>query len=91
MNRFAPAILTGFLAWTATSVFAAEPDRGGLDFFEQKIRPVLIARCYACHSQQAGETQGGLALDSREGNAKRGRQRPRRGPVHGHVVHDILA
>ncbi len=38
-----------------------------LAFFETKIRPVLVDKCYACHSEEAGEIQGGLWLDSREG------------------------
>ena len=42
----------------------------GEDFFEQKIRPVLVKRCYSCHSAAALEKKtlkGGLQLDSREG------------------------
>ena len=36
----------------------------GIEFFEKKIRPVLVAECYECH---AGEKQkGGLRVDSRE-------------------------
>lgn len=35
-------------------------------FFETHIRPVLVARCYACHSTEAEELQGGLSLDTRE-------------------------
>lgn len=38
-----------------------------LQFFETKIRPVLVENCYACHSEDADENQGGLLLDSREG------------------------
>lgn len=40
------------------------------DFFESKIRPVLVRECYGCHSQAAeanGKLRGGLRLDSREG------------------------
>lgn len=36
-------------------------------FFEEKIRPVLADKCYSCHSEESGENQGGLLLDSREG------------------------
>jgi hypothetical protein len=38
-----------------------------LQFFETKIRPVLIERCYQCHSHDADKIKGGLMLDTREG------------------------
>lgn len=40
-----------------------------IDFFEKKIRPVLVKHCYECHSAEAqanGELKGGLLLDSRQ-------------------------
>lgn len=40
------------------------------EFFEQKIRPVLIKHCYECHSAEAAQAhrlKGGLLLDSRTG------------------------
>ena len=33
------------------------------DFFERKIRPVLVKHCYECHSGEADLIQGGLRLD----------------------------
>ena len=54
---------------------AAEPD---YRFFEQKIRPVLVNKCYKCHSAQSKDLQGGLLLDTREGI--------RRGGESGHAV-----
>jgi cytochrome c553 len=36
-------------------------------FFETRIRPVLIDRCYKCHSHDADKVKGGLMLDTREG------------------------
>src|SRR4051794_32127562 len=39
-------------------------------FFESKIRPVLVEKCYSCHSAEAkgkGKLKGGLYLDSRAG------------------------
>ncbi len=36
-------------------------------FFENKIRPVLVKRCYQCHSSTSGELEGGLAVDSPSG------------------------
>ena len=35
-----------------------------LQFFENKIRPVLIENCYKCHSHEADRVKGGLFLDS---------------------------
>jgi hypothetical protein len=43
----------------------------GVDFFESRIRPVLIEKCYGCHSAAAAKLKGGLLLDSRDG-ARRG-------------------
>ena len=34
-------------------------------FFEQKVRPLLIERCHACHSVASDKKKGGLLLDSR--------------------------
>ncbi|HZZ20410.1 MAG TPA: PSD1 and planctomycete cytochrome C domain-containing protein [Opitutaceae bacterium] len=38
-----------------------------LQFFEARIRPVLVERCYKCHSRDADKIKGGLMLDTREG------------------------
>lgn len=38
-----------------------------IEFFEKRIRPVLVAHCYSCHSAAAGKSEGGLQLDSRDG------------------------
>jgi len=35
------------------------------NFFESKIRPLLVDRCYKCHSGGAKVLQGGLRLDNR--------------------------
>ena len=37
----------------------------GLEFFEKKIRPVLVERCYKCHSGETAKPKGGLRLDRR--------------------------
>ena len=36
-----------------------------VEFFEAKIRPVLVKHCYACHSTESTKLQGGLLLDNR--------------------------
>src|SRR5438105_2609091 len=38
-----------------------------VQFFEQKIRPVLVKHCYECHSVEAKKKRGGLRLDTRAG------------------------
>ena len=42
-------------------------DDDGLEFFEKKIRPVLVERCYKCHSSETAKPKGGLRLDRRAG------------------------
>jgi hypothetical protein len=37
------------------------------DFFESKIRPVLVEHCYSCHAADAKIIRGGLLVDSRDG------------------------
>ena len=47
---------------------AAEPpasDPADLEFFEAKVRPLLVSRCAECHSAEAGDPEGGLSFDSR--------------------------
>jgi len=40
-------------------------DQKGKEFFERRIRPVLIRECYGCHSAAAAEIKGELRVDSR--------------------------
>jgi hypothetical protein len=49
-----------------------EPTRQQLEFFEQKIRPVLAEHCYKCHSAKAAKVRGKLLLDTRDGLLKGG-------------------
>jgi hypothetical protein len=42
-----------------------------IEFFETRIRPVLVKRCYECHSVESGESNGSLLVDSAAG-LKRG-------------------
>ena len=48
----------------------------GTAFFESNIRPLLVERCYECHSVEAKKVKGGLLLDSRTGWAKGGENGP---------------
>lgn len=68
---FRTLLLASFAHWiVSATVLGSETNTAGLDFFEQKIRPVLVEKCYQCHSVTAKESdklKGGLLLDSREG------------------------
>ncbi len=50
-----------------SSFASAEDTAEGVQFFEEKIRPVLVKHCYECHSADSKEVKGGLLLDTREG------------------------
>jgi len=45
------------------------------DFFETKVRPILVNHCYACHSADT-KPAGGLRLDDRNGAFKGGQSGP---------------
>ncbi len=67
------------LVWGVAPLRAQTTDPKELEFFEQKIRPVLVQHCYACHSEKAaanGKLKAKLLLDSREGVAKGGESGP---------------
>jgi len=51
---------------------AQDADHDGLEFFEKKIRPVLVDRCYSCHSAEAKKLKGNLYVDTRDGLLKGG-------------------
>ncbi|HUG71436.1 MAG TPA: PSD1 and planctomycete cytochrome C domain-containing protein [Pirellulaceae bacterium] len=59
-----------FLSLASASTAEESPSRQQIEYFETKIRPVLVKHCYACHSAEAAKTgklKGGLVLDTRAG------------------------
>jgi len=42
------------------------PTKAGIEFFEKKIRPVLVSKCYQCHSAASESVKGDLRLDTRD-------------------------
>jgi hypothetical protein len=54
--------------WSHSTTVAQQPDiqetRERLEFFESKVRPLLLSQCLDCHSHES-ELNGGLSLDSR--------------------------
>jgi cytochrome c553 len=61
------------LLLAALTPLAAQPSS---ELFEKKIRPVLAAKCYACHSSKLKSPMGGLVLDTKSGLRKGGASGP---------------
>jgi cytochrome c553 len=57
---------------TTPSAAGDKPTAAGIAFFESKIRPVLVAKCYSCHSAESKSVKGELVLDTRAGIRKGG-------------------
>jgi hypothetical protein len=83
--RWLPLLLAACLCW----VWVGDPsplslaadcseaaDKDGVEFFEQRIRPLLVERCYKCHSEQADTVEADLYVDSRAGLLKGGDHGP---------------
>ena len=79
-----PVTITGWfvpviLLLQLTFVAADEPSTdqaARLEFFEKKIRPVLVLHCYECHSVLSKEPKGALLLDSRDALRRGGESGP---------------
>ena len=67
------AILFSF---SCISTAHAVEKRLALQFFETKIRPILVRHCYKCHSHNTAKPKGGLRLDWRPGLRKGGESGP---------------
>ncbi len=74
LTRLAATLL--FLAAPATAL-AVSPrfDAASVEFFEQKIRPLLVDNCYTCHSADTN-SKGGLRVDDRNGLVHGGESGP---------------
>jgi hypothetical protein len=68
-------ILAGILL-THAPWLAAQQSPENTEFFEKKIRPVLVERCYGCHGPAVNPPKAGLRLDSAEGWRKGGERGP---------------
>src|SRR5580700_7497751 len=65
-----PSRIVGGLIACAAIALAASPAPDSADFFESRIRPVLVNSCFTCHT---ASQLGGLRLDSREAILKGGK------------------
>ena len=64
----AATALVGSSGVRATAADSVPPTAERLDFFERRVRPLLVEHCYACHSVDADRIEGNLWLDSRQGH-----------------------
>ncbi len=69
-----PALLVLFLSLNTRAVEKLDP--AGIEFFEAKIRPILVEQCYKCHGEKSEKIRGGLLLDSKAGVLKGGDNGP---------------
>ena len=83
MRSRLPLAFAAFVAATVALVAANEPapptapiSPEDLQFFETKIRPVLVDQCYRCHSAQSEKLRGDLHLDTRAGTLEGGESGP---------------
>jgi hypothetical protein len=51
-------------------------DATQVEFFEQKIRPILVEKCYSCHAGEPDQVEGKLWLDTKVGWEKGGQSGP---------------
>lgn len=62
------------VAFLLVAANSSHGDDAGEEFFEKQVRPILVARCFPCHS--GTKTSGGLSLGSRQGWTKGGESGP---------------
>ncbi|MCA9173486.1 MAG: PSD1 domain-containing protein, partial [Planctomycetales bacterium] len=78
LTALALLLVSLFLVTGIAGAAEPAPDAQQLEFFEKKIRPVLVKHCYECHSAKSKELGGELLLDTREAT--------RMGGASGHAV-----
>jgi len=67
-------VIFSLVSWLAVAARAATPTPAQLEFFEQRIRPMLANECYECHGAQ--KQKGKLRVDFRDGLLKGGDSGP---------------
>ena len=66
MRHFFPSIAAFMFCFLGLAQVSLAQDSVGVEFFEIKIRPVLIEHCYECHNS-TDTAEAELALDWRDG------------------------
>src|SRR5262245_28134843 len=73
MRRLVLLLLAAACA-ASPGVAAGPPTAADQEFFERKVRPLLVERCHRCHSDK--KQKGGLLLDRRASVLKGGDSGP---------------
>ena len=69
-------LLKIWLILLAISFQAKSASREEINFFETKIRPILVQNCYKCHSKDSEKVKGRLLLDNAANTQKGGDSGP---------------
>jgi hypothetical protein len=70
--RMRPGVPIFVFGLTILAGAASGQDQSGDEFFEKRVRPILVERCHECHSSRVDEPKGNLRLDSRTATLKGG-------------------
>ena len=62
-RRGALLLLPALLAFASATI--AAPTAEDAEFFEAKVRPLLVEHCATCHTRAAGDPEGDLSFDTR--------------------------
>jgi len=65
-SRFLTFALAVVLGVVVRADASDPPSPADLEYFESKVRPLLVERCYSCHSHDQKKDKGGLYVDSRQ-------------------------
>src|ERR1700684_1065627 len=74
-QRLVVAALAALVPLVTPLVAAAADEAALVEFFEKKVRPILVSNCYNCHSANTN-AKGGLRVDDRNGMIEGGGRGP---------------
>ncbi|MGB0739938.1 MAG: c-type cytochrome domain-containing protein, partial [Planctomycetaceae bacterium] len=72
LPSFVSLFWRGFAVVAVLAVSVVADDAQRLEFFENRIRPVLVKHCYECHAANSTPIQAGLVVDTAAGLLKGG-------------------
>ena len=76
LRTWVSVVALAVVCCVAGEITFAVDDPAQVEFFEKKIRPVLVEHCYKCHSGTTPILKGKLRVDFREGLMKGGDSGP---------------